>query len=192
MKSPYVLPEMSHDPGSMVYIEKLTVAHLIFVSEAREIVETGSFKGQTTKFISEFLFANDLDGTIASFDIPEMIDKLLEEDPYFLTATNVRLIKGHLPGTLKDYLKNLGRPVDFAIVDSEHSYVQVSAELKVLAPYLGDDAYVVCHDYRPSDETYSGVVRAVDEFQEKEGYELLSLCGKKVWGLAILRKRIRG
>lgn len=186
----YQLPSMEHEQGSIGFLEKMFLAQFIYASQASLIIETGSFKGQTTKFISQFLTLNRLDGIIYSFDLPEVINEIVSSDPFFATAKNTQFIKGFLPQTMEECLLKLGVLADFAIIDSEHTYRQVNAELTALHPFLKNGAYVFCHDYLPDNPIYCGVVRAVDEFAQQHNYNILPLSGHQIWGAAVLRKPI--
>lgn len=182
------LPPMEHEAGSIHYIEKIFIAQFIFMTRPPLIIETGTFKGQTTKFISQFLAQNGIKGKIASFDLPEVIDTLLNNDGYFRNAPNVDLVKGSLPQTLSNYLSELNDKISFAIIDSEHSYRQVYSELQTIDPYMADNGYIFCHDYLPENALYAGVVKAVDTFAKDHNYNMLPVVGHGVWGAAVLTK----
>ena len=187
----YKLPIMEHEQGSIGFLEKIFIAQFIYAAKAKVIVETGSFKGQTTKFISEFLSINNMGGTVYSFDLPEVIVNILASTEFFCSAVNIRFTKGLLPQTMVSCLEELREMVDFAIIDSEHSYNQVFAELSALHPFLKNGAYVFCHDYLPDNQIYAGVVRAVDDFARQYNYNMLPLCGNQIWGAAVLRKPVQ-
>ncbi|MBI5561765.1 MAG: class I SAM-dependent methyltransferase [Deltaproteobacteria bacterium] len=184
----FTIPPMAHEPGSIGYMEKILIAQLIVMSRPKVLIETGTFKGQTAKFVSQFLTRNRYDGKLYAFDLPQMIEGALKREPFFSTAANVQFIKGSLPGTLLDHVGGNGLTVDFAIIDSEHTYKQVTAELETLHPFLRPGAYVFCHDYRETDPEYAGVVKGIDEFTAKMGYDKLPIWGADVWGAAVLRK----
>ncbi len=189
-KELYSIPTMVFESGSIGYMERLFLAQLIIIANAQHIIETGSFKGQTTIFLSQLLKQNNMEGKIYSFDLPDVVESIRKNEPYFQTADNVSFIGGSLPQTLHEHLdRNRHNPLDFAIVDSEHTYRQVKVELNTIHPFLKPGAYVFCHDYRESDEKYQGVVSAVDEFAAERRYSILPLAGKMVWGAAVLRKK---
>jgi predicted O-methyltransferase YrrM len=190
-------PQFLHEPGSIGYLEKLQLAQLLLVARPRLVVETGTFRGLTTRFAAELLELNGLaDSTIASFDLPDVIERV-QRDPFFASHSSVRLVPGMLPGSLAEFLEQRDEPVDVAIVDADHSYGAVSAELSVLHGHLRPGGYVFCHDYREGDPLYEGVVYAVDSFAQANGYDLLALHpverdGEEVvWGSAVLRRPFR-
>jgi len=184
----YKIPVMEFEQGSIGYLEKIFAAQLILMSKPNIIIETGTFNGQTTKFLSKFLNINKMAGHIYSFDLPDVIENLMSRDSFFDTAENVHFIKGSLPDTLEEFLSKKNINIDFAVIDSEHTYKQVKLELNVIEKYLRDGAYVFCHDYLENDDKYNGVVKAVKEFSDSKNYEMIALSGSKIWGTAILRK----
>ncbi len=88
-------------------------------------------------------------------------------------------------------------PVDFAIIDAQHTYNAVANELNIIHPWLKAGGYIFCHDYRENDPNYEGVVYAVDKFAKKYHYDILPLNNSNlndeevVWGSALLRKPLK-
>ena len=83
--------------------------------------------------------------------------------------------------------------VGLAIVDGDHSYKGVLADLETLAPYMEPGGYIFAHDYRKRDPEYVGLAAAVDRFAAMHGFAMLplnpgELAGCEVWGAALLRK----
>lgn len=188
-------PEMLHAPGSIGFVEKLLIGALLLIVQPRLIIETGMLKGYTTRFLAEFLEANDLTPCrIVTFDLPRAIARLLATNDYFVDHPLIETRPGRLPESLREFLKETSEPVDFAIVDAMHSFKAVSQELKLIHSKLVPGGYVFCHDYREEDSQYRGVVYAVDGFAARYGYDLLPLNPARrkgqevVWGSALLRK----
>lgn len=190
-------PKMLHQAGSIGYIEKMIIGQIMMITQPNLIVETGTLYGQTTRFLAEFIEINDLPKCrIASFDLPEVISRLRESDPFFKDRPEIEFIAGKLPESLQNFLENISGFVDFAIVDAEHSYREVRKELALLHYRLKPGGYVFCHDYRELDPNpdYQGVVIAVNEFVKTHSYDVLPLNSSRwkeaevVWGAALLRK----
>jgi hypothetical protein len=164
------------------------------VSCSSSRVETGFLRGSTTKFVCEFLKKNKLPGCrIAAFDLPNVVQEIHGLDPYFASEESIRLVGGLLPGLLRKYLETSAQAVDFAIVDGDHSYRGVLADLETLAPHMKSGGYIFAHDYRRRDPEYEGLTAAVDHFAAMRGFALLPLNtteleGRQVWGSAPLRK----
>src|SRR5208283_1863366 len=187
-------PEIEHQLGSIGFVEKMIIGELIIIAQPKLIVETGTFRGSTTKFVCEFLKKNRLSGCrIAAFDLFEVIQEIHARDPYFASHENVELVGGLLPASLKRYLETPTQTVDLAIVDGDHSYNGVLGDLETLAPHMKPGGYIFTHDYRKRDPEYLGLTSAVDRFAATHGFALLplnpsELRGCEVWGSALLRK----
>jgi hypothetical protein len=148
--------------------------------------------------LADFISLNNLgECRIASFDLPNVINELTETNSYFKNNPKIELVQGWLPQSLKDYLKQTNKPVNFAIVDAQHSYNAVIKELNIIHLWLKAGCYIFCHDYRENDPNYEGVVFAVDKFAKKNNYNILPLNSSTlndeevVWGAALLRKPLR-
>src|SRR5688572_26307931 len=169
------LPVMEQQYGSLTPLEKAQVGILLAASQPGLIVETGVWRGRTTRFMAEFLLLNKMDGKVHGFDLPEVLDELQTRDPWFGSTDNVKLMPGSLPGSLTDWLATHQQPVDFALVDAYHSYHAVYKELSALAPRLSEHGYIFCHDYGRPGSKYEGVMCAVNEVAEKHRMAVLPL-----------------
>lgn len=60
--------------------------------------------------------------------------------------------------------------VDLLIVDADHSYESVLADLKAWSPVMREGGFIFCHDYdgTTAPEQYPGVKQACDEFFGQE------------------------
>ena len=187
-------PDLEHHSGSIGFVEKMIIGELLIIAQPKLVVETGTFHGSTTKFVCEFLKKNKLpDCRIAAFDMPQVVQEIHGRDPYFASQDNVELVGGLLPASLKKYLENSTQMVGLAIVDGDHSYKGVLADLETLAPYMEPGGYIFAHDYRKRDPEYVGLAAAVDHFAAMHGFAMLplnpgELAGCEVWGAALLRK----
>lgn len=191
-------PEMLHQPGSIAYMEKMIIGQLVMIVQPQLIIETGVFKGQTTRFLADLIALNQLPTCrIISFDLPPVIEELRQSDPYFASHEEIELLSGHLPETLAKFLDVCEQPVDLAIIDAEHSYKAVTQELQLIHSKLKAGGYIFCHDYREHDPDYAGVKWAVDKFVASHRYQVLPLNPSQwkgqeiIWGAAILRKPMR-
>ena len=189
-------PEMLHERGSIGYIEKMLIGELVLLSQPQLVLETGTYRGQTTKFLVDFARANGLsDCRVASFDLPEVVeqvDRSVADDPA------IELVPGSLPGTMRRFLERTGAVVDFAIIDADHSYTGVKRDLETLEQNLRPGAYVFAHDYRPHDVKYEGTVLAIRQFVTSRAFDFMPVTASEkdgrelAWGAGILRKPALG
>jgi predicted O-methyltransferase YrrM len=191
-----MFPDMIDEAGSIGCVEKMIIGQLIMISQPRLVIETGVFKGQTTRFVADFIVMNRLPACrIVSFDFPQVIQRV-QTDPYFANHQQIELIAGILPNALAKFLSDCVQPVDLAIIDAEHSYSAVMQELTCIHQKLRPGGYVFCHDYREHDPKYEGVRVAIEEFAQRRQYHFLPLQPSEhrgqeiIWGVAILRKPI--
>lgn len=184
-------PEMLHEPGSIGFLEKILISNIIFMISPKLIIETGLFKGYTHKFVSNFIATNKIpDCRVVSFDLPDVVNQYKKENPDCESNGISEIVGGTLPDSLQSFLRRTSDKVDFAIIDSDHSYQGVLNDLKTIGPSLSEGGYIFCHDYRPFDEKYIGTSQAIDEFSIANGYDYLPLMAEAgtVWGSALLRK----
>lgn len=71
--------------------------------------------------------------------------------------------------------------LDFVYIDSDHSYAGVLSALRRWHPRVKRGGLVCGHDYHEYADMSFGVIRAVDEWTTRNGYELMTGAGK-VWG----------
>jgi hypothetical protein len=187
-------PDLEWDTGSIGFVEKMILGQLLIVAQPGLVVEIGTFRGRTTKFVCEFLKKNQLaQCRIAAFDLPQVIQEIRTCDPYFASQDNVELVGGVLPFSLRKYLEASRQMVGLAIVDANHSYKGVLGDLEAVAPHMKPGGYIFAHDYRKDDSEYAGLIAAVDRFATMHGFAMLpldpgNLAGREVWGSALLRK----
>ena len=169
------VPELHQQQGSLTPIEKLQLSILIAGVRPRILVETGVWRGRTTRFLSDFLTLNQIPGMVYGFDRPEIVRELLVGDPFFTSATNIEFVTGDLPASLVNWLSRTNEQVDFALIDAHHSYYAVYRELSLLGPRMNPGGYIFCHDYGESGSKYEGVMCAVNDFSAKFGFSVLPL-----------------
>lgn len=169
------IPALAEDTGSLTAMEKSLLAHFILLARPRVIIELGVFHAMTTQFMCELLIENGIDGCVVGFDLPEVINKLRQnnESVQRLEALQrLQLVPGRLPHSLVEWLNNSPGQFDFALIDATHDYHNVLGELNWLWPRLSVDGYILCHDYSSK---YDGVRCAVDRFASANDAMLLPL-----------------
>lgn len=169
------VPPLEQSQGSLTLLEKLQVALLMMTCQPEVIVETGVWRGRTTRFMAEFLSLNNINGHIYAFDLPEVLEELNQGDTWFQSAPNVTLMPGLLPVSLNQWLDGHDKPIDFALVDAYHSFHAVAKELGAIAPRLSPRGYIFCHDYGGLGSKYEGVMCAVNEAANKFNLSILPL-----------------
>lgn len=170
------MPPFLQQRASLTPLEKAEVGLIVVALQPQVVVETGVWRGRTTRFLSELMTRNQINGMIYGFDFPDVIDELHEIDPFFKTANNVEFIQGSLPSSMKDWLsENPNLMIDFALVDATHSYHAVYEELALIVPRLNEDGYIFCHDYDVDEKSHVGVAVAVDGFCHKFGFAAMPL-----------------
>jgi len=183
-------PRMEHIGGSIGFLEKMFLGQLLFLVKPNVVIETGVFKGMTTRFVREFLDLNNMSGSrVYGFDFEQVVDERLTE-PFFNESPGVELVPGILPQSLELFLGKKSIEVDFAIVDGNHAYEGVLLDLKALEPYISVDGVIFCHDYRTGDDVYEGTCRAINEFCDTCAFQMFHIQSEKasVWGSAFLQR----
>ncbi len=172
------MPLLEQQYGSLTPLEKAQVGLIMAVCQPKVIVETGVWRGRTTRFMAEFLTLNHMDGHIYGFDLPEVLNELKSGDSWFGIAENVTLMQGTLPNSLVSWLESHDQLIDFALVDAYHSYYAVRKELSVIAPRLSQHGYIFCHDYGRLQSKYEGVMCAVNDVARLFSLSVLPLWSK--------------
>lgn len=198
-------PTITLSASSLTPLEKIYLGNFLITTQAQTVVELGVFKARTTAYICAFMAANQLDGAVYGFDLPETIERLRAEDNTVqgLEASGcLQLQPGSLPYSLKDWLDSHDKPIDLALVDALHEYNSVRAELELIWPRLAPQGVILCHDYDYRPE-HDGTRYAVDDFAARyPDAQMLSLIArpevqsydslepyKYVSTLAVIRRR---
>jgi hypothetical protein len=191
------MPVLMQQQGSLTPLEKAQVALLMAACQPKVIIETGVWRGRTTRFMAEFLSINQIKGQVYAFDLPEILDELKRGDIWFSSAQNVTLMPGALPDSLMLWLRTHNQSIDFALVDAYHSFYAVMKELNAIAPHLSEHGYIFCHDYGRPGSKYEGVMCAVNEAAKKFGLAVLPLWSMEEDGserscqAAILHRKVK-
>jgi len=193
------IPILLQQRASLTPLEKTQVGLIMIALQPKVIVETGVWRGRTTRFLSEFLTYNQITGMIYGFDFPDVIDELHEIDPFFKNVINVDFVKGALPASMKEWLaKNSSLMIDFAVVDATHSYNAVYDELALISSHLSKDGYIFCHDYDLDEKSHVGVALAVEDFCRKFDFTVMPLLSRPPtpktdasWQAALLRRKLK-
>ncbi len=167
------MPRLTMQTASLTPLEKSQIALLVTAIKPMTIIETGVWRGLTTRFISELLSMNAMDGRIVGFDFPEVIDELVADSPYFRDKANITFVKGILPESLEQWLAANRPTIDLAVIDADHNYFAAYTELIAIAPYMAEDGYIFCHDYGLDQSNHEGVLCAVNDFCRRFGFTML-------------------
>ena len=76
------------------------ISSIILTTRSKTIVETGVWKGKTTKFILELLYLNNIDSKIYGFDFTNLIEDLFNSDSFFRKIFHFRKYYAHKYFTL--------------------------------------------------------------------------------------------
>lgn len=104
--------------------------------------------------------------------------------PDMLTATHalmpwhgrVRIVQATSSEAAKGFPEWLRDRIDFVYIDGCHTYEAASEDIATWWPLVSAQGMLAGHDYDPS---HPGVVRAVDEFAEREGVTVRAVRGDR-------------
>jgi hypothetical protein len=145
---------------------------LISLGKGLSVAEIGVFKGDFSKFISEYLEPKELflvdffEGYVGSGDKDgnNMTYTWLEQEmislkSYFENHKNTYIIKN----TSRDFLNSIeDNKLDLIYIDADHDYKSVREDLELSFNKVKIGGHICGHDYVAP--RFEGVVRAVDEF----------------------------
>ncbi|MBU3911739.1 MAG: class I SAM-dependent methyltransferase [Candidatus Omnitrophica bacterium] len=147
----------------------LNEGHLVFniaksLKDNSVIVEIGAFKGKSTCFIAEGLRAKNCnfytidtwfnDGGVAEGRQDVFSDFLKNIGPY---KDKIVPLRGFSYEVRKTWQED--RKIDFLWIDGNHSYKDVTQDIKDWLPLVKKNGFVCFHDYRDEPD----VKKAVDE-----------------------------
>ena len=140
-------------PAQMRMPERVALYSLIFGIQPRNCLEIGTARGGSAAIISGAM--DDL-----GFGQLSCVDPMPQVDPVLWAEISNRctMFEGTSPGILPKALEAAGAKFDFALIDGDHNFEAVCADIANVLPYLTDDAYVLFHDAHNE-----GVKRAIDE-----------------------------
>jgi predicted O-methyltransferase YrrM len=154
---PISLAAMQDERASAIGNHLMTLALLVREFRLRNIVELGTYNGNSTLALLEA--ARGIGGHVTSVDLDacleakERVDKSgLRPHWTFIQGNDLDLLPAQLPPH-----------IDFLLIDTNHIYDVTSAELNKYVSYLRGGSWIALHDYVP----FPGVNRAVEEFVEK-------------------------
>lgn len=176
-RKPLVRPEMTDTTMSMSPAEKSIVADLLGLVGGGLIIETGTYHGYTTAFLCELLEINQMQGHIVSFDLPHMIEEARKHNPQLVTYEamgRLEFVGGRLPHTLRSWLTPHTQ-IELAILDADHHFAGLTAELNLVWSRLSVKGYIVCDDYH---ENHREVVAAVNRFARRKRAMFVALSQK--------------
>jgi len=109
-------------------------------------LEIGSNQGFSTCMIAAALVENDR-GELWTIDT-EMshLEAVADNLDHYGLSNHVKLYQGRATDILNTILPNMQNEFEFVFEDASHNADEIIAELKLLAPYLSDETYLVFHD----------------------------------------------
>lgn len=156
---------------------RLELANYFTAKGYKTGVEVGVFDG----YFSHYLLTNIPDLNLSCVDAwttyPEYRDhrKQRSMDAAYqktcdrLQGMNATIIKGFSTEVAQQFEDGL---LDFVYIDANHDYDFVAADLRVWAPKVRIGGTVAGDDYYITPNGRTGVIRAVDEYVKRNGYEL--------------------
>jgi predicted O-methyltransferase YrrM len=140
-------------PAEMRMPERVALYGLVFGLQPRNILEVGTFRGGSTAIICGALDDTGF-GQVACVDPMPQVDAEL----WGCLQHRCRMFTGPSPGILPTVAQEVGAPFDFALIDGNHTYDYLRADITGVLPLMADDAYLLFHDAH-----YGDVKRAIDE-----------------------------
>lgn len=163
--------------GSMTITEISSLCHLIAARRPRKVLEIGSFRGLTTLNIA----MNAPEAEIHTLDLPPNFDpaatKFAHHDANIITARDfyyyagrkeAARIRQHYGDTATFDYGEIGKGVEFCLIDAAHAYEYVRNDTAKTLPLMADDGLMLWHDYGRNDflaapENAWGVTRFLHE-----------------------------
>jgi glycosyltransferase involved in cell wall biosynthesis/predicted O-methyltransferase YrrM len=142
-----------NSPAQMRMPERVALYSMIFGIQPRNCLEIGTARGGSASIICGAM--DDL-----GFGRLSCVDPAPQVDPALWAQINHRcqMFVGTSPGILPEALESAGARFDFALIDGDHNFEAVRADIANVLPYLTNQAYVLFHDAHND-----GVKRAIDE-----------------------------
>jgi predicted O-methyltransferase YrrM len=126
-----------------------------------EMIEVGSYIGESTMMFEKFLTAKK----IHCIDMWGVTDKYTKseinkaENVFDMLTKKSEIIKKHKTHSRNERLKSIGK-VDFVYIDASHHYEDVKADIAFYLPFLVEGGIIAGHDFSPK---FEGVIKAVAE-----------------------------
>lgn len=123
------------------------------------MLETGTFKGYSSSEIARALRVNQ-SGRLITVDIDPDSGSLVPDDlrPF------ITFFSGIPSRDLQPFFEKESLKIDIFFHDSLHTYMNTLEELICFAPFLKDNAVILCHDAKMDFSPEFGVGRALREF----------------------------
>ncbi len=133
--------------------ERVSLYSLIYGIQPRNCLEIGTARGGSSAIICGAMDDVGI-GQLTCVDPgPEIAPELWSQ-----ISHRCRMFVGPSPDILQRAAKESGASFDFALIDGDHNYDGVRADIAGVLPHLSDQAYVLFHDAH-----YNDVRRAIDE-----------------------------
>lgn len=146
--------------GSMTIAEISSLCHLVAARRPRKVLEIGSFRGLTTLNIA----MNAPDAEIHTLDLPPAFDpaatKFEHNDTniigargffYYAGREEAAYIRQHYGDTATFDYDEIGKGVEFCLIDAAHSYEYVRNDTAKAIPLMTNDGILLWHDYGRND-----------------------------------------
>jgi predicted O-methyltransferase YrrM len=154
-----------HSPAEMRMPERVALYSLVFGLQPKNCLEIGSFRCGSSAIIFGALEDTGF-GQLACVEPDPQVDAEL----WSRLRNRCRIFEGYSPDILPEVVRQTGGKFDFVLIDGDHHYESVLADVTALLPVLADEAYLLFHDAHSS-----WVKRAVEESVAK--YPELIDCG---------------
>ena len=177
--------------------EEITaLLHILRDEPPRRVLELGTATGGTLFLLTRV--ATD-DAVLVSVDLPwgsgggypPWRDDLYTR--FARSGQNIHLIQedSHRPETLEAVREALGGPIDFLLIDGDHSYKGAQRDWKMYGPSVRSGGLVAFHDIVPGPERLvGGVPKLWREMRERHAYrELVADWDQGGCGLGLIKKR---
>lgn len=166
--------------GSMTITEISSLCHLIAARRPRKVLEIGTFRGLTTLNMA----LNAPDAEIHSVDLPQDIDPASTQFDtndtaiiarrghyYYASRQEASRIHQHYGDTAVFDFAEVGKGVDFCLIDAAHSYEYVRNDTARTLPLMAENSLMLWHDYGRNDflaarEDAWGVTRFLHEIAD--------------------------
>lgn len=161
-------PKIEQTPVRQRYLRELQtdtdIRHhlpLLYSVAGGLVVELGTRTGVST---AAFLAAAEArGGHVVSVDIDD-VSALYRGHPLW-TCIQADSRHPELPAAARKVAD--GKPIDVLLIDTEHTYEQVTAELLLWAEHVKPGGYILCHDT----ETFPGVRGAIEDWVHSDAPE---------------------